>query len=98
MSAGRRIPPALQTDVWLQKRDQQTVRGGRVQKVVMEEVVEAVLREAAGVSPSARDSCSEDVTQMASSRRPPGSVAAASATCTKPTQGNLLVELAVHSL
>jgi hypothetical protein len=38
-------------------------------KVVMEEVVEAVLREAADVSPSARDSSSEDVTQIASSRR-----------------------------
>ncbi len=67
-------------------------------KVVMEEVVEAVLREAAGVSPSASDTSSEDVTQMASSRRPPGSLAAASATCSKPTQGNLLPELAVHSL
>jgi len=53
-----------------------------VQTVVMEEVVEAVLREAAGVSPSASDSSSEDVTQMASSRRPSESQAAASATCT----------------
>jgi hypothetical protein len=68
--------------MWLQKHDRQTVRRGRVQTVVMEEVVEAVLREAAGVSPSASDSSSEDVTQMASSRRPSESQAAASATCT----------------
>jgi hypothetical protein len=33
-------------------------------KVVMEEVVEAVLRKATGVSSSASDSSSEDVTQM----------------------------------
>jgi hypothetical protein len=68
--------------MWLQKHDRQTVRRGRVQTEVMEEVVEAVLREAAGVSPSASDSSSEDVTQMASSRRPSESQAAASATCT----------------
>jgi hypothetical protein len=62
MSAGRRISPALQSMT-------SRLSEGEGCKVVMVEVVEAVLREAAGVSPSARDSSSEDETQMASSRR-----------------------------